>query len=116
VILSDMQIDRAESNNLDTVFEAVTKLYAEAGLHSSHRVPYTTPHLLFWNLRKTAGFPVLSTEKNVTTMSGYNAVLLNALCEKGMNAFTDYTPFKMLQDLLGNERYQPLEDALIRYI
>ncbi len=116
VILSDMQIDQADHSSLDTVFERITYLYARAGIESCYGAPYPTPHLLFWNLRKTDGFPVLSTQKNVTTMSGYNAVLLNALCDKGMTAFTDYTPFKMLQDLLGNERYQPLEDCLLRYI
>ena len=72
--------------------------------------------LLFWNLQKTDGFPVLSTQKNVTTMSGYNAVLLNAFCENGMGALSDYTPLKMIQKLMGNKRYQPLEDALLRHI
>jgi len=116
VILSDMRIDQADHSNLDTVFEHITSLYTEAGMRSSYCMSYPVPHLLFWNLQKTDGFPVLSTQKNVTTMSGYNAVLLNAFCENGMGALSDYTPLKMIQKLMGNKRYQPLEDALLRHI
>ena len=103
VILSDMRIDQADHSNLDTVFEHITSLYTEAGMRSSYCMSYPVPHLLFWNLQKTDGFPVLSTQKNVTTMSGYNAVLLNAFCENGMGALSDYTPLKMIQKLMGNK-------------
>ena len=38
-------------------------------------------------------------------VSGYNSVLLNAFSEKGVDAFKDITPFKMVKDILDNPRY-----------
>ena len=122
-VFSDMQMDNRWANkdantvgpSFNTLFEEIKQMYAEAGIKSKYHQPYDAPHILFWNLRKTSGFPVLSTEKNVTVLSGYSSTLLNIFCNKGLGALKTVTPRKMLQDLLNNPRYNILEDTLISH-
>jgi len=116
-VFSDMQIDARwcakESMSFATLFEEITNMYAEAGRASTFRTPYKPPHILFWNLRQTTGFPVLSTQPNVTYLSGYNSTLLNVFCNKGVTALKECTPRKILTDLLDNPRYEIMEETLI---
>jgi hypothetical protein len=125
-IFSDMQIDHAIHKNpavrslthvgyMDSMYDCIKELYNEAGLRSKYKKPYNPPHILFWNLRKTEGFPVLSTQRNTSMLSGYNSTLLNVFCEKGVDALKEFTPRKMLKDLLDNERYNILDEDLRYY-
>ena len=86
-------------------------MYADAGLRV-HGEPYNPPHLLFWNLRSTSGFPSLSSDKNVSMMSGFSPTLLNLFCDKGITALQTCTPWSMLLQSLDNERYRILGDYL----
>jgi len=120
-IFSDMQIDQAESGaygvyktNMDTLYETIEKMYAEAG-NRIHGVPFKPPHILFWNLRSTSGFPCLSSQKNVSMMSGFSPALLNMFCEKGIDAFKDCTPWSVMVESMKKPRYQCLEDAVNSY-
>jgi len=115
-IFSDMQIDDAESmagrtTDPDALYESIAKKYAAAGMRI-HGVPFTPPHILFWNLRSTSGFPCLTTQKNVSMMAGFSPALLNLFCEKGIDAFKDCTPWHMLANSMENPRYQYLEDRV----
>jgi ABC-type amino acid transport substrate-binding protein len=74
--------------------------------------PYKPPHILFWNLRSTSGFPVLSSQKNTSMMSGFSAALLNLFCDEGMNALKSCTPWSLLLKSLDNERYSILGNKL----
>jgi hypothetical protein len=123
VILSDMQIDMAHrspsnpyeslnTNNDDTMFEMMKKKYYEAGLKTSFQEPYELPHIVFWNLRSTTGFPSLATQANTSMMSGNNATILNAFCDKGTMGLKEYTPWKMLISELSNKRYDYLENVV----
>ena len=130
-IFSDMQIDAAVYinnsgdapselraagiNYMDTMYDCIVKLYAEAGMRSSFKRPYSPPHILFWNLRNTDGFPVLSTQKNTSMLSGYSSALLNILCEKGIDQLKEFTPRGMIQDMLNNERYSILDEDIKEY-
>lgn len=108
-VFSDMQIDSASNENFDTMYANIEKMYANAGLQTHWKTPYKPPHILFWNLRSTTGFPVLSSQKNVTMLSGYSAVLLNAFQQKGIDGLREFTPYKMICDVLNNERYKIME-------
>jgi hypothetical protein len=90
-------------------------MYHDAGMRSKHQKPYVAPHIIFWNLRKTSGFPVSGGTKNFTMLSGYSAILLNAFYDKGAEALREYSPYRMIEDLLANERYKSLERCLYRY-
>ena len=44
-------------NIFDSASEQIAKKFAQAGMCTSWQRPYDMPHILFWNLRKTTGFP-----------------------------------------------------------
>ena len=123
-IFSDMQINTAVNINenstmvdeyLNTLYDNVQKKFRDAGLRSKFRVPYQPPHILFWNLRSTSGFPVLSTVKNVSMLSGYSSVLMNAFCNKGMEAIKDFKPISLLEDLLNDKRFNVMDEAIEKF-
>jgi uncharacterized protein with von Willebrand factor type A (vWA) domain len=123
VLLSDMMIDEAEpmdhysrttTNGVQkraVLYECIKLKYAEAGMRV-HGKPYNPPHMLFWNLRNTNGFPSLSNEKNVSMMAGFSPALLNLFCENGIDALQSCTPWSILTQSLENNRYKILGDYL----
>jgi hypothetical protein len=113
-VFSDMQMDAAggmHKENMDTVYQNIEKMYAEAGIRV-HGQPFVPPHLLFWNLRSTSGFPTLSSQKNVSMMSGFSPALLNLFCEKGIDALNSCTPWSLLLESLDKPRYSCLDDKI----
>lgn len=122
-IFSDMQINSAvkidNNSNLNSfkkymnsLHDDIKQQFHEAGLNSKFRTPYSPPHIIFWNLRLTDGFPVLSTEKNVSMLSGYSSQLLNIFCNKGLDALKESTPYKLLCDILNDSRYDYMEQSI----
>jgi hypothetical protein len=105
VILSDMQIDQGDSNDKSTLYSVMNNKYAAAGIRV-HGVPYKPPHILFWNLASTSGFPSLSNQANVSMMSGFSPAILTMFCEQGITALQSCTPWLVLQTSLENKRYQ----------
>jgi len=106
VIFSDMQMDAA--GNSGTLYDVMEEKYADAGIRAVGK-PYKPPHILFWNLRSTSGFPALSSRKNISMMSGFSPALLNLFCEKGIDALQSCTPWSILMESLNNKRYWQLE-------
>jgi len=119
VMLSDMQINEAEQSpcgakdphKRSALFETIKQKYASAGMRV-HGAPFKPPHILFWNLRSTGGFPSMSTEPGASMVSGFSPALLNDFCDKGMDAFHSLTPWSQLVSSLSKERYQILADQL----
>jgi hypothetical protein len=120
-IFSDMQIDSSTnypdkssnahmsfSDGMLSMHERIESMYLAAGYSG-------VPHILFWNLRHTGGFPTMSTMKNATMFSGFSPMLLNAFCEKGKEALQQQTPWLSLIDSLSNERYTVLEDKVFSH-
>ena len=119
-IFSDMQMNAAiDSNNhggkyTEEVFKAnkdtrvlyqvMEKKYADAGIHIWGK-PFTPPHILFWNLRQTTGFPVATNQSNVTMFSGFSPALLNNFCNKGLEGLKNVDPWSQLVDSLDNPRF-----------
>ena len=112
-ILSDMQIDAAIQSGctFGSMMELIERRYADAGIRVCGK-PYKPPHILFWNLRSTGGFPTLSTQPNASMMSGFSPVLLNLFCEQGLNALQSCSPWLLLVKSLANDRYQVLDEQL----
>jgi len=108
IILSDMQIDYCVDNN-KTMFDLMKSKYADAGMRTHHRIPYRPPHIVFWNLRSTSGFPSFSETENTTMISGNSPMLLNAFSEKGITGLRNMTPWMMFIDQLKNDRYNYLD-------
>ena len=113
-IFSDMQIDDPNvkaPSNMDTFYESMERKYSETGMRLWGK-PFKPPHILFWNLRSTSGFPSLSSQRNVSMMSGFSPTLLNLFCEKGLDALHGCTPWSMLIEQMNKPRYQCLEDKV----
>jgi hypothetical protein len=110
VIFSDMQIDEADRNTL-SLYDSIEKLYSTLGMEMYGK-PLNPPHILFWNLKSTSGFPTLSTQPNVSSISGFSPALLNLFCEQGITALQACTPWSTLLKSLENPRYEVLESAL----
>lgn len=111
VVLSDMQMDQADRTDIKCVYDGIEQKYAQAGVRV-HGKPYKPPHILFWNLRSTSGFPSLSNESNCSMMSGFSPALLNLFCDQGLDALQSCTPWSLLERSLENERYKIMGDKL----
>jgi len=115
VILSDMQMDQGDKCNKQALYETMKEKYEAAGIRVHGRA-YKPPHILFWNLRSTSGFPSLSNQPNSSMLSGFSPSLLNLFCEQGMNALQSSTPWSLLLRSLENERYTIMSDRLYEEI
>lgn len=107
VILSDMQIDCQTNvvqtdygdvkgtftHSMEVMRDRIVRLYNEAGYSNA-------PHLLFWNLRHTSGFPCSSSAPGATMFSGFSPLLLNSFCQKGKDALNILTPWVSICELL----------------
>jgi hypothetical protein len=129
-IFSDMQIDDclcfqpgatsythtkeqavAARGKWDTMYDKIKQKYAETGMRL-YGQPLKAPHILFWNLRSTSGFPTMSTEAGCSMMSGFDPTILNMFCEIGMEALKCRMPYNMLMKQLENPRYLPMETVI----
>jgi hypothetical protein len=113
-IFSDMQIDDPNvqaPKNMESFYQTMETKYADTGVRIWGK-PFKPPHILFWNLRATSGFPCMSSQKNVSMMSGFSPALLNLFCEKGLDALQGCTPWSILVEQMNKPRYQCLEDKV----
>ena len=115
VILSDMQMDQGDSCDKQALYETMKAKYKEAGIRVHGRA-YKPPHILFWNLTSTSGFPSLANQPNASMMSGFSPSLLNLFCDQGMDALQSCTPWSLLLQSLENERYKIMSDRLSQEI
>lgn len=115
VIFSDMQLNNASSEmgsaySRNTMLENIKLMFSKMG-ERLYGEPINPPHIIFWNLRKTTGFPAISTDANVSMMSGFSPALLNVFCDKGIDGLRQYTPWLSFMETLGNSRYSAFEAA-----
>ena len=88
----------------DSMFSLIRDKYAEAG-KLVHGIPYDVPNIMFWNLRTTSGFPVMTTEMGTSMMSGSNPAIINSFCSSGLSELRTLTPWDNMLTLLNSERY-----------
>jgi hypothetical protein len=115
VILSDMQMDAGDKCDKKVLYDIMKEKYEAAGIRV-HGTPYKPPHILFWNLISTDGFPLLANQKNASMMSGFSPALLNLFCDQGLTALESCTPWSLLNKSLENERYKIMNIELERSI
>ena len=111
-VLSDMQFDQAEKTGVvstynECVRQILQEKFHQAGIKICGK-GYKLPHILFWNLRSSDGFPEVSYQENVTMLSGYSPMLLNSFVEVGMKSLKEITPWNMLVKMLDNKRYDKI--------
>ena len=113
-VFSDMQIDQA-SGGVESMKGLIDEMFAAGGRQTSHGRPYETPHILFWNLRSTNGFPSLSTSKNTSMLSGFSASLLDTFCDKAPKSMGICTPWTVLNEQLFHRRYRWAHTEVSQY-
>ena len=92
--------------------DVLEKKFHEAGIKVCGK-PYKVPHILFWNLRNTNGFPALSYNEGYSMLSGYSPQLLNVFAENGMTGLQAFTPWSVLMKSLSKERYDKFEELIV---
>ena len=110
VIFSDMQIDNADVS-YRSLMDSIETQYTAAGLRLWNK-PFKAPHILFWNLRSTSGFPTLSTQPNSSMMSGFSPVLLNLFCDEGIESLSQCSPWSLFMKSLNSDRYKILDEHI----
>lgn len=110
-IISDMRFDALDKKYI--LIDYIENQFAEAGQKLWNK-PFKPPHILFWNMRSTDGFPALSIHNNCSMISGFNPILLNNFCNN-KNGNKNCTPWQLFKKELGNSRYSIL-DQYIRQI
>lgn len=116
VVFSDMQFDAEETisgpiKSVETIIPIISQNFHDVGIEVCGK-GYKMPHILFWNLQSTNGFPELSYQNNVTMLSGYSPALFNSFIQNrtsSTNGVKDISPWRMLTDMLNNRRYNHLE-------
>jgi hypothetical protein len=116
-IATDVDLHIADAGYHTEMLESMRERYMETGGYS------TMPHILFWNLSQGKFdycngtlnaeknvFPKISVSDKITTVSGFSDDLLNAFIKKGMTAFLEMTPWKMLSSIVDNPRYSLVDD------
>ena len=106
-VFSDMQMDRADRDS-SALYDRIRDKYAAAGMRIKGK-PYKPPHILFWNLRSTSGFPMLSSQQNASMMSGFSPAMLSLFCEQGVDSLQACSPWSLFVRSLENERYKIME-------
>lgn len=109
-IFSDMQIDNADVS-YRSLMDSIETQYAAAGLRLWNK-PFKAPHILFWNLRSTSGFPTLSTQPNSSMMSGFSPSLLNLFCDEGIESLSQCSPWSLFMKSLNSDRYKILDEHI----
>lgn len=123
VILSDMQIDQADDSNMKisnekenwSLYNNIREKYEATGIRLYGK-PFQPPHLLFWNLRSTDGFPNVSNEANTSMVSGFSPSLLNSFCENGLSSFHSLTPWSLFIKTTDNSRYRVLKTQIYKTV
>lgn len=111
VILSDMQMDYCISNSQQaSLFNRIRQLFSETGTKVCG-TPYPVPKIVFWNLRRTDGFPSTSTNENAIMVSGGSDAILNDLCENGNSWLEHINPWNAFMKILNKPRYASLNTA-----
>ena len=119
IVFSDMQFDSMEKNSVsynsetsETIIPIISKKFHDVGIEVCGK-GYKMPHILFWNLQSTNGFPELSYQNNVTMLSGYSPSLFNSFIQDSMNGLKDVSPWKILTNILNTKRYIHLDYLIV---
>jgi hypothetical protein len=96
LVLSDMEFNNYNVGGF-TAQDMIEDLYELAG--------YTMPKLVYWNIhaRGDNNKPVQFDKEGVALVSGFSPALL-----KNLLAGKDLSPYTMMMDVIGSERYAPI--------
>jgi len=108
-----MQFDMCEQlPNTSTLRSNFAQKYHDAGVKVCGK-GYKVPHILFWNMKNTNGFPDVSYQDGISMMSGYSPKLLNEFMERNkMYGNENMTPWIRLNNMLNKSRYKIINELI----
>ena len=110
VILSDMQVDSSDS--IGTIYDVIEENFNSTGKCIKMK-SFKPPHIIFWNVKSTNGFPTLPMQYNVSMLSGYNPNILKNFFKKKTNEPNDTcNSWFLLKKQLNQKRYEFLDDEI----
>ena len=99
VIISDMEFDSCADNANKRLFHQIDKDYQRYG--------YKLPRLVFWNVNsRTNTIPVRENDFGVALVSGFSISIAKMIMSLELD------PYKCLLDILNDERYDMVRDAV----
>ena len=113
LFFSDMQCDPFSEFNGFCLSDNIKKKFI--------KFFHTIPKIVFWNMRKTGGFPALIYDRNLIMLSGTNAKILNILTPRDtvktpLSTSIFNGPYSSLYKLLNSKRYLILKNKIISKI
>lgn len=105
VIFTDMKIYEADkSYSLENELY-IKNLFKEEGLKSRWSKPFEPPKIIYWDMRNTGEFPVVTYKNNISVITGFTTSILETFCKNGTDALTECNPWSCLNDQLNVKRY-----------
>lgn len=96
LIISDMEFNYCTTNNSDTAFSMIKRMYEQAG--------YKLPEMIFWNVNGRVGnVPASFNTKGVGLVSGFSPSILKSILQGSID-----TPEGLMLRTVMSERYQPI--------
>ena len=92
IIVSDMQFDKACSNNNLTNFQMMQEMYNKAS--------YSMPNIIFWNVNSASNVPMDKDATGTALVSGCSPSILKAVFNARF-----LTPLDLMNDAVYTERY-----------
>jgi hypothetical protein len=113
-IFSDMQIDTFFKYSNDTLYNNIKKIFVKNGFK-------TSPKLIFWNMRKTSGFPVPIYTSDTILLSGgvdkmFKLLELSSSSPTIGSRINEHKSWKIIQKYLNSRRYRILYNKIISKI
>lgn len=99
LIISDMQFNKATSQNHLTNFEAIEEQYKKSN--------YIRPNIVFWNVNGYDDFPVSVQDNGTALVSGFSPSLMKGFLNNGK-----FDPYEILRTLLDDPRYDAVRNVL----
>ena len=126
IIFSNMEFvkdknEKQQTSDFISVYDEIKRKYENAGQKAINK-PYKVPHIIFWNMGSSHGFPCLSIHPNVTMISGNNPKLLNLFQDKMGKMYCsetynpNITPYTKMKECLKNARYKCLEEEIVKML
>tara|TARA_B100001093_G_C26820239_1_gene1011547 strand:+ start:357 stop:2120 length:1764 start_codon:yes stop_codon:yes gene_type:complete len=124
IIFSDMQIENNSpilNRRRTTLHNTITKIFENIGINGPYKNPYKCPTIIFWNLRKTNGFPCDIDSSDVSIMGGYSdksLVYLNNTPKSEISTSKKITSYHIsngdynIKSILKHHRYYCLEKKI----
>lgn len=100
-IISDMQFDSINGQSNVTNFQAIDKMYTNAG--------FIRPKIIFWNVNGSSNdFPVSVADNGTALISGFSPSIMKSI----LNGDDSFSPYLVMRQTLDDERLLLVRNAL----